>query len=307
MEIRAVKKQIKEKQLGKFYLFTGEEIEAQRIYIDKMAETTDRIVTRVETVADVFKYKSGIIKTPRLFVVRDDKDFMQADKAWDKIDDLLGDKILVFQITAVDKRTKFYKHFEEQIVTFNHMDMDVLYKYVQKGCKLSDGNTEHLIKICSNDYGRLLLEMDKINRYAKVTNQSLDKAYEQLVADGTIYREPEDAIFDFVDAVLQVRPKLAYRLLEDCKAFDEGSVKLISVLYNSMKKVLQVQTCDSRDISGATGLSAWEIKCARKNLNYWKSEDLVYFLKLLQGAERAIKTGEIEESVAIDYVLTRIF
>ena len=307
MEIRAVKKQIQTRQLGKFYLFTGEEIEAQRLYIEKIAEVTEREVVRAESVAEVLKFKQGILKVPRLFVVWDDKDFMKAENAWDNLPELLGDKMLIFQITNLDKRTKFYKHFEEQIVTFNYMSVDVLYKYVQRECSLSDTNTEKLINLCKCDYSRILLEIDKINRYAEVTEQTADKSFELLVADGTIYKAPEDAIFDFVDAVLQAKPNLAYRLLEDCRAFEESSVKLISVLYSNMKRVLQVQSCDSKDISQSTGLSAWDIKCTQKNLNYWSSGDLVYFLKVLQRAEKAIKTGQLEESIAIDYVLTRIF
>ena len=306
MEIRAVKKQIQNKSLDKFYIFTGDEVEAQRIYIDKIAEVTERDVVCVDTIADAVKFKTGVLKIPRLFVVRDDKDFISKGAETD-INELLGDKMLILQLTAVDKRTKFYKQFEERIVTFNYMSVDVLYKYVQRACKLSDSNTEQLINICGNDYSRILLEVDKVNSYAVAESVSVDTAFERLTADGTIYRAPEDAIFDFVDAVLQAKPNIAYRLLEDCRAFEEPSLKLISVLYSNMKRVLQVQTCSSKNVTEVTGLTAWDVKCVQKNLNCWDSRDLVYFLKRLQSIEKAIKTGEIDDAVAIDYALSQIF
>lgn len=310
MDIKTVKKQIQAKSLGNFYIFTGEEIEAQRLYVEKMAEVSERKVVRVDSVADVLKFKAGIIKIPRLFVVRDDKDFMDANKggkAWDTISDLLGDKILILQITAADKRTKFFKHFEEQIVTFNYMSEDVLLKYVLREVGLTYENALELIRVCKCDYSRLLLETDKIRQFAGAEDISDNESFERLISDGTIYKSPEDAIFDFVDAVLQAKPNRAYRLLEDCKAIGEASLTLISVLYTNTKRVLQVQTCESKDVSGVTGLSAWDIKCARKNLNYWDSRDLVDFLKVLQKAEKSIKMGELEDSIAIDFVLSHIF
>lgn len=307
MDIRAVKKQIKGGQLDRLYLFTGDELEAQRIYINKMAEVTGRAVCRLETVSEVIKQKSGLIKVPTLYVVRDDTDFIKAENAWDDITDALGDKMLILQLTTVDKRTKFYKRFSEQIVTFNYMDAEVLHKYVQRECPLQADRAEQLIHVCGNSYGRLLLEADKINQYAKRENISVDVAFDKLIADGAIYEPPEDAIFDFVDAVLQAKPNKAFKLLDECRAIGEPSIKLLSVLYSSAKRVLQVQVCNSKDISKSTGLVAWEINLARKNLNYWSGEDLVYFLKLIQSIEKGIKTGEIEESVAVDVALTMMF
>ena len=47
MEVGAVKKQIKNKLLDKFYIFTGDEIEAQRIYVHKMAEVSNMEIQRI--------------------------------------------------------------------------------------------------------------------------------------------------------------------------------------------------------------------------------------------------------------------
>ena len=338
MEVRELKKAIKDGQLRPFYVFTGEEIEAQRIYIDKIAEVTGRIVTRLDTVADVLKYRVGIVKQPRLFVVMDDKDFMTAEKAWDSIEELLKDKMLILQITSLDKRLKFAKRFAEATATFNFMSDDVLYKYVQKKCALGTTASEDLISICGNDYGRILLEIDKIqqcldsqravdytsqraiDRQAEVnepltsrvnepltSQQTVDQIFYQLVSEGVIYRQPQDAIFALVDAIIKADPKRAYRLLEDCKAIEESPLAILTVLYNNFKRVLQVQTCNSSDICKATGLNARDVAITKKLTGYWDSRDIVYFLRKIQSIERAIKTGEIEDCVAVEYALSCIF
>lgn len=307
LEINTVKKQIMSGELESFYIFTGEEVEAQRIYINKIAEVSGRTVERVESVAVALRKKAVLISRPTLYVVRDDKDFMQAEKAWQEIESLLKDKMLVLQVTTLDKRTKFYNFFKDTIVTFNYMDAEVLYKYVQKEINLSEENTERLISMCERDYGRILLETDKVREYAQIEGVADDVAFARLVEDGTIYRPPLDAIFDFTDAVLQAKPVKAYELLEDCKAIGEPSLRLISVLYSNMKRVMQVQTCNSQDICKSTGLSQWDVKCARKNLNFWDGADLVYFLKVLQKVEKGIKTGDIDENIAVEYALSHIF
>ena len=307
MEVREVKRHIQQRSFNAFYIFTGEEIEAQRIYINKIAEVTGRAVVRLETVADVIRQRSGFISQPTLYIVRDDTAFMQAEKVWADIDALLKDKMLIMQLSDVDKRKKFYKYFEDRIVTFHYMTADVLYKYVQRQAELSEKNTEALIDTCGCDYSRVLLETDKIKQYADATGETQDGACSSLLADGTIYRQPEDAIFDFVDAVLKAQPDRAYRLLADCKAIDDSALAILSVLYTNFKRVLQVQTCNSSDICNTTGLSARDVAIGKKAAGYWQSEDIVQFLKILQRTEKGIKTGQIEADIAVDYALSHIF
>lgn len=307
MDVREVKKHIQAKRLNPFYIFTGEEVEAQRLYINKMAEVTQRTVARAESVAEVLKHRTGVLKIPRLFVVHDDKDFMQTADAWESIEEALGDKVLILQLTTADKRTKFYKHFVDDIVTFNHMDAEVLSKYARKECPMSEENILTLIACCSTDYGNLILEADKIKRFAESQGVGLDTAFTQLLADGVIHRPPEGAVFEFAKAVLQAKPNKAYRLLDECRSTGSSTFGILSALYYSVKQTLQVQSCESKDVTGTTGLSAWEVKRARESVGYWNTADLVDMLKSLQWAEQAIKTGQIEEPLAVDYILTQIF
>ena len=133
-----------------------------------------------------------------------------------------------------------------------------------------------------------------------------DKAFEQLVADGAIYQPPKDAIFDFVKAVLQNHTGLAYKLLQDCKDIGESSLAILSVLFNNTKQLLQVQTCESKDIEKTTGLTYWQIKNAKECLNVYSNNNLIYIMKLIQSTERKIKSGLMEEQIAVDYVVSNI-
>lgn len=130
-----------------------------------------------------------------------------------------------------------------------------------------------------------------------------DEAFEVLLKDGTIYIPPKDAIFDFVKAVLQNKPRLAYDLYQDCKDIGEATLVMLSVLYNNAKQVLQVQSCNSKDIAKSTGLTGWQIRNAKECVGKFGNGDLVYLMRLIQKVESGIKAGKMDESIAVDYIL----
>lgn len=133
-----------------------------------------------------------------------------------------------------------------------------------------------------------------------------DEAFEKLVNDGVVFVPPYDAIFDFVDAVLKRKVKLAYNLYQQCRDIGESNLALLSVLFTNAKAVLQVQSCTSKDIAKSTGLTGWQIKCAKDKCGYYRNRELVQMMRIVQNTEKGIKTGEIEESMAIEYVLVNV-
>lgn len=133
-----------------------------------------------------------------------------------------------------------------------------------------------------------------------------DKAFEELVEQGAIHVPPKDAIFDFVDAVLRRQVSRAYNLLEQCYAVGEANMVILSVLYTNAKQLLQVQSCDSRDIAKSTGLTAWQIKCAKERVGHYRIGELVYILRKIQSIQKGIITGQIEDSMSVEYLLVNI-
>ena len=310
MQVGELKKQIQQNKLEHFYIFSGDEVKAQDIYIQKMSEVSKKPIKRIDTVAEIYSKTKSLFNNSTLYVVRDDKDFMRNEKAWTTLSDALGENILVFLLSDIDKRTKFYKHFADSITVFEHMNIKVLTKYIKKQIALSDTGCRKLAETCECDYSRILLEIDKIKQVQKITEESADSVLKSLLDNGTIHTPPQDAIFDFVDAVVCNNQQSAYELLEECKKIDEPALRLILVLYNTIRKVLQVQSCEyskTAQIQSVTGLSAWDIKTVESKLNHWNTGDLVYFLRLFRDVEKGIKLGEIEDSVAMDYIMVNIW
>lgn len=307
MDVGFVKKQIKNKSLDNFYIFTGDETKVLDIYIDKIAEVTNKTVERVDSVSECYGSTTSLFALPKVFVCRDDNSFIKSEKAWQSINEVLGDNILIFLMSEIDKRTKFYKHFEDRVVVFEHMNSTVLKKYILKEITLSDYWCNELINICESSYSRVLLEIDKIKSYASATNSSYDTALSNLISKGAIYIPPTDAIFNWVDSVLRRDSERAYYLLEDCYRIGEPELRLLMVLYNNFKRVLQVQACQDKDVSKCTGLSSWDIKCVSDKLDYYSDGEIVSIMRMLHNVEQSIKKGLMSSEISVNYAMNYIF
>ena len=304
MDPTAIKSQIKSKQFDKFYIFAGDDWKIQRIYIEQIATTATKELKYIDSISDVYaelKSKSFIPKN-YVYVLRDDKDLMQNEDLQKQIETALNRDILILILTTVDKRLKFYKTFKDKIVEFNHLSPDVLVKYIQQSVHLSSKNAEKLAEICEYDYGRCLLEINKIRNF---DSEACDSAFTHLLKARVIYQPPKDAIFDFVDAVLDRNIDTVFDLYEQCKAVGEATMVMLSVLYNNAKAVLQVQNCNG-DVERATGLTAWQVKCAKKHVNKYRNGELKDIMQLCQEGQQNIVTGVVDEEYVMDYILVSV-
>lgn len=323
MNITDVKTDIRNNTIKPYYIFTGDEIEVQRVYINKIASVLGYEVCRVDSLSDVWADITSpvLFGSACVFVVRDDKDLLQDENVQSQLSQgNLNGNIVIHLLSSVDKRTKWYKANSDKIVLFERLSNEVLTKYIQREIALNKRNCERLITICENDFSRILLEIDKIKRYQrwladegydKETDNSLPAAYadsvfERLVEDGTIAVPPKDAIFDLVDAILKRQVKRTYYLLDQCRQVNEANMVILSVLYNNAKQVLQVQSCKSSDVCKSTGLTSWQVKCAKEKFGYYTIDELVYILKQIQIIQKGIITGQIEDELSVEYLLASI-
>lgn len=307
VDVSGLKSHIKSKTIPNILYFTGNEWEVQKIFINQIAKVQNLEVKRVESILDVIgKFKSNsFVQKSFIYIVRDDKPYMDDEKAQKLLPEIIGNNMYILLLTSVDKRTKFYKANSDVLVEFEALPEKMLIKYIQKEINLSEKNCKKLIEVCESDYGRILLEIDKIKRFDHEMTIGKDNAFEHLLYDGIIYTPPKDAIFDFVDAILD-RSTKCFDLYEQCKAVGEATLVMISVLYNNAKAVLQVQTCQSKDVGKSTGLTGWQIMNAKKHIGVRKAGELLRIMELCRECEQGIKTGKIEEQFAMEYILVNV-
>ena len=314
MDVSALKAKIKSKQIPHYLIFTGPEWKVQQIYIQQIAKVLGLEVVYLDSYSEVYsKIRSRTLtSSSKLFLLRDDTEIQSSDKiTTQSITDSLKDNFLIHILTNTDKRKKYYKENQDRIVDFEPLSDSALKKYIKREVNLSDDNCQRLIEVCEHDYGRCLLEINKIHCYvydAELNGYDMewDEAFEDLLKDGTIYQPPYDAIFDLVDAILDRKVNKAFDLLQQSYAVGEATMVMLSVLYKNAKAVLQVQTYKGNKLGEATGLTGWQIKNAKPHVKKYSDKELVHMLQMIQQVESGIKTGRIEDEIAMSYLFVSV-
>lgn len=315
MDLKTLKGQIKTGEFDNFYVWNVEEAATARLYRDMIAQKVGAKIAYADTISDVFSKarQKSLIKSRMLYVIINDKEFLKNEKAWAALGDgrSLKDDIVIFYYTESDKRLKFWKNYKDRVVEFTRLDNRILEKQIQKEMPLSEASCHKLIEICEGNYSRIQLELNKLRSWLDKVDPtgddwSWDKGLDRLIDCGAIYRQPQDAIFDFTSAVLDRDPKKAYNLLEQSHAIGEPNMVLITVLYNNFRALLQVQTCGSSDVSKSTGLNGFQIKNVKPFIDRYTDEELEDALRILREAETGIKTGRVADDVSMDYCLVNI-
>jgi DNA polymerase III delta subunit len=298
------------------YIFSGTEVAVRDIYLNQIAKVGNYEIKWIDDILDIIQSgrKKSMLQKQTLFILSECSDLVKNEKSWKLFDIGVGKNMLVCMFTSLDKRVKFYKQYKDIIVEFEPLQPEILKKYIKKQIDLSDKNCETLMEICEGDYGRCLLEIDKINQYAKNDNASYephkecypDYCFRTLLKDGAIYKPPKDAIFDFVDSVLRRDAYNCFRLMQESYDSGEATLVMIANLYNNFKALLQVQSCKSRDISNCTGLTGWQISNAVRYKGNYTTGELVDVLLKIRNAEVGIKSGTVDEMIAVPQLLVNI-
>lgn len=300
MDIVKLKSQIKKKELDNFYIFVGEEIGLMNLYLEKMSEN----ILRVDNLAGVWKRLTsrGLGKDKPFYVVRDDKEFIQSEKIWSTAKSSIKYGTVVLLYTSLDKRSRFYKAFEDSIVVFDKMTQAQLVNFITKDkLGLSEKEAEYLCEACNNDYTQITLELDKLNRVG-ITNERIEDVIDEIV------KAPKYAdTFAMANNVIQYNAQKAMTQMQYLLDNGESGIGMITVLYNNFRAAVQVlcESGSSKEISERTGLNPYTVSNILNNFDY-SLDGAEKALGILQDAESGIKTGKYDEDKAPLIALCKI-
>ena len=314
MTIIDLKDQIIKNNLSNFYIFTGTEIGIINIYLKQMSNKLGLPITRSDSVLSIYgKCQGGSLfgDSTGFYVIRDDRDFMKQEQLFDTIKTSIRKNVIVLLYDKIDSRLKFGKHFKDDIVAFEKLTPNVLKSYIKKEIDLSDKNIDTLMELCGGRYDMCMLEVDKISQFVmsgeiRGYDMTYDEAFTDLLECGVIYQQEETDVFKFTDAVCSRNKRLAFELEQVLMANNNSSINILGTLYNSMKSVMLIQVCESKNISEVTGLDNRLIYFNKKYVGKYSSGELVKAIKLISKVIEGVKNGCIDDVYATKYVLVNI-
>lgn len=310
MELHELKNALKKDNLQNLYLFFGPETVLIDQYVSEIVRRSKKKLFRLDTVAEVFtKLRSGSIlsKNGCVYFVRDDKNYTSAEKAWKTLIELNDTNIVILVYSSLDKRTKFYNEHKKIGVEFEKISVEVLASTISKKYGMDTDRATRLANRCNNDYGRILLEIDKLDRISRIYKMSIDKAYDKAVEDELIPIWADNIINDFVSCVACNDYEGAWFLMRLLRQNNEPDLKVIAYLYNTLKTIFLVQSCGKNDnVYEKTGLSKWIVDQVHDQVGYYPNSSIINMLNLLRETEVGIKTGGVESEIALEKCLVNM-
>lgn len=307
MELFDLQNCIKKKELPHFMIFLGEEYEIINIYLKNIEKVLNLTRTNIDDASSITVRSKVVsfIDPNKLYICKYDKDFVSNEKVWENIEKCLKNSYLILIYNDLDKRSKFYKNFNDKIVVFEKYEESLLRKRLKSIINLSDDNITKLIEGCEGNYSRCLIEIKKLKSYINENQSKLeDEAFNELYNAGVFTITISNVLFDFINKVVE-RNKMCYNLYDKLKNIGESNVKLISLLYTAFKNQLIVETVNQISTE-TTGLSSYAIYSAKSRMKRYSVKELEKALSIITYTEQGIKNGIIEEPFSIDYILAQV-
>lgn len=306
MNLFDLQQAIKKKEIPHLMIFLGDEYEIMNIYIRSIEKVLNVKKTNLEETASIISRSKivSFIDPNKLYVCKYDKDFTQNDKIWDGFQKNLKTSYLILIYNELDKRGKFYKKFQNEIIVFDKYEHDLLKKRLEKMTQLSSDNIEKLIDGCDGNYSRCLIELKKLDSYIEATNVEENVAFKTLLNTNVLTMTVSNILFEFINKVVE-RSKMCYNYYNKLKNMGESNIKLISLLYTAFRNQLIVETVNTINTETA-GLTSYAIYNAKSRMRRYSIKELQNALNIITYAEQGIKNGIIEEQFSVDYILSQV-
>ena len=314
MELVDLMKSISCNSIPHFLILYGEEQKIIDIYIQNILNSVEGKRVVLDNVSQAIKDngKKSLDKSVKVYVATEDTAFLTKDESWENVRKSMHKNYLILRYHALDKRSAFVKKNQQNIVEFSHLSDEVLQQYIYRDLPdLSDENASKLISYCNNDYGRILLEIDKIwqAQSSRLSNFNINldsnDCFEELDKQGLFHKEIGDITFELTDAVLGGYPELAIKKLDEAKRKGEPAMMIASILYNGFRNLLAYQGLGSnkKGVMERTGLTKGEIYGCSKHIGGYSLSEVKRNMLFCQSVESGIKTGKIDSEIALEYLV----
>ena len=314
MELVDLMKKISNNDIPHFLIFFGEEQKIIDIYIQNIVQLAGVKKVVVDNVPQAIKDngKKSLDKSIKVYVATEDTAFLTKDESWENVRKSMHKNYLILRYHSLDKRSAFVKKNQQNIVEFSHLSDEVLQQYINRDLPdLSDENVSKLISYCNNDYGRILMEVDKIwqTQSSRLSNFNINldsnDCFEELDKQGLFHKEIGDITFELTNAVLGGYPEKAIQKLDEAKRKGEPAIMIASILYNGFRNLLAYQGLGNNK-QGAmerTGMTKGELYGCTKNVGGYNINEVKRNMLFCQEIEAGIKMGKIDEDIALDYLV----
>lgn len=299
MSFADLRRELDEGKTRPLYVFTGDEKEVMRQYIQRIGHPT--LAKSLNDIWNQLTSKSLFAIHRRVYVIENDKSVFDIDIERIIRACLESGNSVVLKYDSIDGRVKWFKTVVQYIVEFPKFDEYALRGYIKKRIDVSDDIAVVLARYCNNEVSRVDNEIHKLRH--------LDCDIKLDVLNELITPPLDDRIFEMINCVALNKWQFAFEMYSDLIELGESPVKIVSLLYTKFKQVLTVQSLydlPNHEVAAKSGMNFGQVGYARELCGQFTSERLVNIIQLVFKCECDIKGGSLDPKVAMDKLLLDI-
>jgi len=321
--MQTINEDIKSGQYKTVYLLYGEESFLKQSYKKKLKEAVagdDAMnynyfegkgldVNELISLSDTMPFFSD----KRLIIIEDSGFFKTSSEALADYLPMIPDTTcIVFVEDAVDKRNRLFKKVKElgHAAEMKRQDSAQLARWAgtilaQNGRKITGSTMNLFLERTGDDMENIRMELEKLISY---TMGSDVVTTEDVEAVTTV--QVTNKIFDMVNAIVTRKTRLAMDLYEDLLTLKEPPMRILFLIARQFNQLLLVKEMTAKGTDRGTIASKLKIPpfVAGKvsaQAGAFTREQILSYVKGCVEAEEAVKTGKMNDRMAVELLITR--
>lgn len=321
--MQTINEDIKSGQYKKVYLLYGEESFLKQSYKKKLKEAVagdDTMnynyfegkgldVNELISLSDTMPFFSD----KRLIIIEDSGFFKTSSEALADYLPMIPDTTcILFVEDAVDKRNRLFKKVKElgHAAEMKRQDSAQLARWAgtilaQNGRKITGSTMNLFLERTGDDMENIRMELEKLISY---TMGSDVVTTEDVEAVTTV--QVTNKIFDMVNAIVTRKTRLAMDLYEDLLTLKEPPMRILFLIARQFNQLLLVKEMTAKGTDRGTIASKLKIPpfVAGKvsaQAGAFTREQILSYVKGCVEAEEAVKTGKMNDRMAVELLITR--
>lgn len=219
---------------------------------------------------------------------------------------------LLFVESEVDKRSKLFKKVKElgYAAEMARQDASQLAKWAgnilaKEGRKITGRTMELFLSMTGDDMENIRMELEKLVSYTMGRDVITDADVEEVCTVRVTSK-----IFDMVAAIVNRQTKKAMDLYEDLLTLKEPPMRILFLIARQFNQLMQVKELMGRGmdrgaIASKLKMQPFVVGKIMPQARQFTKEQILSYVNLCVDVEEAVKSGRLQDRLAVELLITK--
>lgn len=219
---------------------------------------------------------------------------------------------IVFVESEVDKRNRLYKKVKDlgYAAEMTRQNASQLAAWAgrilaKEGKKITGHTMELFLSKTGDDMENIQMELEKLISYTMGREVVTDEDVEEICTVRVTNK-----IFDMVAAIVNRKTKAAMDLYEDLLTLKEPPMRILFLIARQFNQILQVkelmgQGMDRSSIASKLKMQPFVVGKVMPQARNFSKEQILSYVNLCVDAEESVKTGRLNERLAVELLIAK--